>query len=252
MVLFNEKAMELDVKQCDLMMDIYSHDIHNMLNMYTESCYLEETASTEEEKKSSSEGKQTVLQAIVAKLKSLIQKVGDMIDAFKASITSKKNLTAEEYLNSETARINFAYDVASIIQEVDEEYLEARKVVQGISKITNVPVEKVAAFCDKMDEKLHNNKDKFLPTAKAVVSTIAIEKTRKTVRDRIMESKNITERSKKIVDDFNKTIGVTDDPETDKKVSVMTRFISTIGKMNKRWMRVSDTLDSEMSRAMKK
>ena len=50
MVLFNEKAMELDVKQCDLMMDIYSHDIHNMLNMYTESCYLEETASTEEEK----------------------------------------------------------------------------------------------------------------------------------------------------------------------------------------------------------
>ena len=253
MVLFNEKAMELDVKQCDLMMDIYSHDIHNMLDMYTENCYLEETASTEEERKSSSDGKQTILQTIIAKLKSLIQKISDMIDAFKASIASKKNnLTAEEYMNSETAKIQFAYDVMAIQKEVDEEYLEARKVVQGISKITKVPVDKVAAFCDKMESKLHDNRDKILPTAKAVISTAAIEKTRKSVRDNIMESKNITERSKKLVDDFNKTIGVENDPDAKEKLSVMTRFITVMGKMNKRWMRVSDTLDSEMKRAIKK
>ena len=109
----------------------------------------------------------------------------------------------------------------------------------------------MAAFCDKMDAKLHENKDKFLPAGKAVVSTIAIEKTRKAVRDKICQSKDITNRSKKIIDDFEKASGLNND-DTQKKLSLMTRFINTVGKMEKRWIRISDTLDGEYSRNMKK
>ena len=180
-----------------------------------------------------------------------------MIDAFRASVESKKkNLTAEEYMGSETARIQFAYDLAAIQREVDAEYLEARKIVSGISKITNVPVEKVANFCDRMEQKIHDNKSKILPAGKAIVTTVAIEKTRNAVRDSIYKSKDITARSKKLIDDFDKAIGVEpkkeDDPETDKKLSVMTRFMTVVGKLEKKWMRVSNTLDSELKRAMKK
>ena len=161
MVLFTESAMELDEKQFGLTMDIYSHDIHSMLDMYTENCYLEETASTDDEKSNSTSGKKSVMQTIIEKLKSMIAKVGEIIDAFKASIEGKKNLTAEEYMGSETAKIQFAYDCEAIQKEVDMEYLEARKIVSSISSITKLPIEKVAAFCDKMDAKLHENKDKF-------------------------------------------------------------------------------------------
>ena len=257
MVLFNEKAMELDEKQFNLQMDIYSHDIHSMLDMYTESCYMEETSPNKDEKATKSTEKTSILKTIVAKLKSLIGKIGEMIDAFRASVESKKkNLTAEEYMGSETARIQFAYDLAAIQREVDAEYLEARKIVSGISKITNVPVEKVANFCDRMEQKIHDNKSKILPAGKAIVTTVAIEKTRNAVRDSIYKSKDITARSKKLSDDFDKAIGVEpkkeDDPETDKKLSVMTRFMTVVGKLEKKWMRVSNTLDSELKRAMKK
>ena len=268
MVLFTESAMELDEKQFGLTMDIYSHDIHSMLDMYSENCYLEETASTDDEKSNSTSGKKSVMQTIIAKLKSMIAKVGEIIDAFKASIEGNKNLTAEEYMGSETAKIQFAYDCEAIQKEVDMEYLEARKIVSGISSITKLPIEKVAAFCDKMDAKLHENKDKFLPAGKAIVTTIAIEKTRKSVRDKICQSKDITNRSKKILDDFEKAsdpnydakqminkMKKIENPEyddTQKKLSLMTRFINTVGKMEKRWIRISNTLDGEYSRNMKK
>ena len=66
----------------------------------------------------------------------------------------------------------------------------------------------------------------------------------------------LANRQKKLIDDFDKAIGVEpkkeDDPETDKKLSVMTRFMTVVGKLEKKWMRVSNTLDSELKRAMKK
>ena len=40
--------------------------------------------------------------------------------------------------------------------------------------------------------------------------------------------------------------------DTQKKLSLMTRFINMVGKMEKRWIRISDTLEGEYSRNMKK
>lgn len=249
MVLFSESALELDERQFGMTMDIYAHSIYSMADMFTENCYLEETASTEDEKTTSKTGKKSIVQAIVDKLKEMIGKIGEIIDGFKASIDGKKNLTVDEYMNSETAKIQFAYDCEAIKKEVDMEYLEARKVVSSISNITNLPIEKVAAFCDKMDAKLHANKDKFLPAGKAAVTTAVIEKTRKSVRDNIYRSKDILNRSRKVLYDFDR---VTDpDYGTEKKLNALTRFINTVGKMEKRWVRISSTLDSEFSRYSK-
>ena len=252
MVLFTESAMELDEKQFGLTMDIYSHDIHSMLDMYTENCYLEETASTDDEKSNSTSGKKSVMQTIIAKLKSMIAKVGEIIDAFKASIEGNKNLTAEEYMGSETAKIQFAYDCEAIQKEVDIEYLEARKIVSGISSITKLPIEKVAAFCDKMDAKLHKNKDKFIPAGKAIMKTAAIDGIRKSVYQNISDSKHMTDELQKYLDEFDKVANggkAPADPDTiQKNANAVTRLSVTLGKMVNSWTHTFEKMGKTVNR----
>ena len=238
MALFTEGAMELDIKQTNLMFDIASHEILSMTDMFVESCYMED-GSTDEEKQKASSDKKTIWQTIVEKIRGMIDKVRDIIAGFKASIGGKNAISAEDYMNSETAQVELQYDIMAMQKEIDQEYLEARKIVSSISSVTNVPIEKVAAFCDKMDAKLHANKDKFIPAGKAIIKAAAIDQVRKNVYKTVANTDELMKQSNKYLDEFDRTVRgpqadkIPDD--TQKKANALTRFVSTMGKMGKRW-----------------
>ena len=152
-------------------------------------------------------------------------------------------------------------------KEIDQEYLEARKIVNSISSVTNVPIEKVAAFCDKMDAKLHANKDKFIPAGKAIIKAAAIDQVRKNVYKTVANTDELMKQSNKYLDEFDRTVRgpqadkIPDD--TQKKANALTRFVGTMGKMVKRWEgnftkatrtinRMSGTFNKEYAKEMHK
>ena len=256
MALFTEGAMELDIKQTNLMFDIASHEILSMTDMFVESCYMEDGSTDEEKQKASSD-----------KIRGMIDKVRDIIAGFKASIGGKNAISAEDYINSETAQVELQYDIMAMQKEIDQEYLEARKIVNSISSVTNVPIEKVAAFCDKMDAKLHANKDKFIPAGKAIIKAAAIDQVRKNVYKTVANTDELMKQSNKYLDEFDRTVRgpqadkIPDD--TQKKANALTRFVSTMGKMVKRWEgnftkatrtinRMSGTFNKEYAKEMRK
>ena len=64
MALFTEGAMELDIKQTNLMFDIASHEILSMTDMFVESCYMED-GSTDEEKQVACSDKTAIWRMVV-------------------------------------------------------------------------------------------------------------------------------------------------------------------------------------------
>lgn len=264
MILYSESAIEINDKQNALFLDIAAHDIYSMTDMYVESCYMEDAS----EKEDQSDEKKSILKTISNKLRGLIDKIRDIIDGFKASVESKKNLTAEEFLSSETATVQMEYDIVAMQKEVDQEYLEARKIVSKISGITKVPIDEVAAFCDKMDAKLHENKDKFVPVGKAIVKTTAIDKVRKGVYNNIADSKKLTDDINNYLDEFDKVAygkplrDISPD-DIQKNANAVTRLSVTLGKMIGSWKgvyrkidkaaaRISGVARKEYARALKK
>ena len=251
MALFTEGAMELDIKQTNLMFDIASHEILSMTDMFVESCYMED-GSTDEEKQKASSDKKTIWQTIVEKIRGMIDKVRDIIAGFKASIGGKNAISAEDYINSETAQVELQYDIMAMQKEIDQEYLEARKIVNSISSVTNVPIEKVAAFCDKMDAKLHKNKDKFIPAGKAIMKTAAIDGIRKSVYQNISDSKHMTDELQKYLDEFDKVTNggkAPADPDTiQKNANAVTRLSVTLGKMVNSWTHTFEKMGKTVNR----
>ena len=248
MILYSESAMDINAKQVELALNIAAHDIYSMTDMYVESCYMEDAS----EKKNESSEKKTVFNTIVEKIRGLIDRIREIIDGFKASVESKKNLTAEEYLSSETAEVEMMYDIAAMQKEVDQEYLEARKIVKKISGITNVPIDEVAAFCDKMDAKLHKNKDKFIPAGKAIMKTAAIDGIRKSVYKNISDSKHMTDELQKYLDEFDKVANggkAPADPDTiQKNANAVTRLSVTLGKMVNSWTHTFEKMGKTVNR----
>jgi CHASE3 domain sensor protein len=262
MALFEEATGgEILLRQNDLKMDLMSHQVYGLIDMY---CYTEDgdeaPASTE---------KKSLGKTIADKIRAILKAISDIIEIFKANF-SKNKLTVEEYLSSETGQMEIQLNIEAIHKEIDEEYLAARKIVSKISNVTNFPAEDVAAFCDKWEARIHNNRDKIIPAGKAVASTAAISAVRKQVYKNIDSSKGFVAQTNKILDEIEdeerkalkkpsiaqekaiKAAKMQQKGLAGTKYRLTARLSSTLEKMVKGWSYIGDTLDSEVKREMKK
>jgi hypothetical protein len=284
MTLFDDvTGGEILLRQSNLKVDLMSHQAYNLINMY---CYTEDG---DEGSSSTDSAKKSLGSTIIAKIRQILQNIKDMIKLFKANI-SKNKLTESQYMNSDTARLEIQLNVQEMQKEIDEEYLAARKIVSKIAAATSFPAKDVAAFCDNIQEKIHNNRDKVIPVGKAIVSTAIINSARNKAYQKINDSEKIVEDANKLLDKYaaeeQSTLrGIKSDEVAYKKQMKaekqakkeakkaerlkakaeqtkgksanaeayrgMTKLSSTLHSMVKGWTTMAHTLDAEVNRALK-
>jgi hypothetical protein len=267
MVLFEEGATGESIlsAQSNLCADLMAHQAYNLINMY---CYTEDGEEDGESTSTSVESK-SLGKRITDKIRAILKSISDMITIFKRNF-SKNKLTASEYMNSETAKLELQINVQAMEKEVDEEYLAARKIVSKISDITHFPAKDVAAFCDNMEERFHKNRDKLVPIGKAVVSTAVIESARKKAYKAIDGSSMFVKKTDALLDEYEEVERKLTGRQSLKGERAykaarlnqkglrgdvyrgLTRLSTTMHKMVKGFTTMSSTLESEVGRAMKK
>lgn len=163
MILINDHYMpsnELEIPFLEnaLELDLMCFDLHKELAYY-ECAFLEDGES--EEKKGSK---------ISEKIHKLVEKIRAIIDGIKNAFNSwsKDKLTADVYMNSETAKIALDYDIEQMKKSIDNEFLATRKVVQKLSKWTGGDPEAIARECDAINQHLIDNQRKYIEGAKAI------------------------------------------------------------------------------------
>ena len=65
------------------------------------------------------------------------------------AFSNKKHITGDDFINSKTGQLTFNADVKKIQEQIDDEVLKGRKLIQAISSATGVDDKTVANFCDK-------------------------------------------------------------------------------------------------------
>lgn len=158
-----------EIEYCEnkLEFDILNHKASFAVSIYEQQMYLEDGASDD----GVFEKMKKAILAILDKVDSLIR---GFFDSFK--IFSDNRLTADKYMNSETAEVRLDADLFEMEKRVDKAYLEARPVIKKISTATGAELEKVAKKCDDITDFVNNNGSKIVDTGVNVVSTVAVDK----------------------------------------------------------------------------
>jgi hypothetical protein len=158
-------------------------------------------------------------------------------------------------------------------KEIDDEYLAARKIVSKIASVTKFPAEDVAAFCDNIEAKIRNNKNKIIPAGKVLVSTALVTKARKRAYDKIDAAEGLVKQTNKFIDEYEdiarKSLGkeslaeerankaakkkrMEEKPVVGNVYRGLTRLSTTMHKMIKGWTYYAKNLESEAKRASNK
>lgn len=128
-----ESDIEIDRAISDYMTE---SSMISIIDVYTES---EEARGKAEENK---------FKAFIDKLIGVIKKLAHNISEGFKDIFVRDNMTADEYFANPDVQIAISKDFKKMADEIEDEIIKGRKIVQAISKGTGVDDHIVAAYCD--------------------------------------------------------------------------------------------------------
>ena len=144
-----------------------------------------------EEEKSDNIFKKAV-EAIIAAISNFIDGV---ISAIQNLFDGRENLTPEEYKASNAMKIRLNKDIMKLTDEIDNEILKGRKIIQKISSATGISDKVIAGFCDDSAELL----EAIGPVAVTAGVAFGFEKViRKKLKEKQKEIKSLEAEAKKI------------------------------------------------------
>lgn len=79
----------------------------------------------------------------------IVNFINNFIEMIENAFSNKKHITGDDFINSKTGQLTFNADVKKIQEQIDDEVLKGRKLIQAISSATGVDDKTVANFCDK-------------------------------------------------------------------------------------------------------
>ena len=80
----------------------------------------------------------------------IVNFINSFIEMIENAFSNKKHITGDDFINSKTGQLTFNADVKKIQEQIDDEVLKGRKLIQAISSATGVDDKTVANFCDKV------------------------------------------------------------------------------------------------------
>ena len=78
----------------------------------------------------------------------IVNFINSFIEMIENAFSNKKHITGDDFINSKTGQLTFNADVKKIQEQIDDEVLKGRKIVQAISSKTGIDDKTVAEFCD--------------------------------------------------------------------------------------------------------
>jgi len=190
-----------------------------LMSVYNDSYFMEADVAQAQEKKGFIGFIQRICNAIRRFISDLLEMIGNV---------GKDNATADDYMNSETGKVQFSGDVKKIQETVDDECRKGNKLIQMIANTTGVSDEDVDKF-------IKEGTSKLAKLAGAVTVTKVVGWGFKKFLW------NGFKKNKKETDDAEKTATSVDDPEKQKMIShVLTHMNNMItkysGKSAKEWL----------------
>lgn len=141
-----EREMNILCLETELEVDKGIHDFYNESSLSALEIFIESDEESKGAEKSSSNRFIGLIEKIIKAVKRVFSSfISNIKDAFKLN----DNITAEDYFKDPNVKIQFTEDVQRINEEIDEEILKGRKIVQKISKGTHMDPRVVADYCDK-------------------------------------------------------------------------------------------------------
>lgn len=166
----SRRKASLYVEKC--MMEI-ENDINSLEILERTSTYksvFEDAAQQNAVNAQTEEKKKSLAGRIIDKIIGILSKIVDAIKEFFYNIKASfgHSLTVEDYMSSNTVKLEFEEDMRQIATFVDQQYAEARPIVSRIAKLTNTDVLKVEKWCDAVSN-FAVKKGKFVLKAAATV-----------------------------------------------------------------------------------
>ena len=181
------KAFEIDITRInrDVMFEFGMAEVEDSIPEYMLVYY--------EAGEGQKSGKQNIVLRVIEAIKRFLRDLGTSIsDAFKKD---EDTVTIEQFLQTQQGQAKLSYDVEAIQAGIDDEILKGRKIIQAISKGTNVPDKVVADYVDRATNFVKSN----AKAGGAIVSFIALSKIRQKV------SENVFKGWEQKVDDIQNT-----------------------------------------------
>ena len=241
---------EIYFKESTIEFDLMHHKNQSLIDLYSQELFLEaaEGAPAKESK--------GVFQKIIDGIQAALKRIGDIIDGFMNAIRENKgnHLTPEEYMNSTAGKEALALDIALMRKDVDEEYLQMRKIVQKLSSATGLPAEDIAKFSDSVNEKVYNNRYKIKAGAKTAVRMTEVFALQKVLVEHMDEATQYKKKAEKTLADIEareKALrGVAKDL-TGKDLSLLDRFVNSLGHTIGKWAHMYTTIAGPMKKTKK-
>lgn len=171
---------------------------------------------------------------IIASIKNFI---GGFIRMIENMFSGKENMTAEDYFESPTGKIQFQCDVREIEKAIDQEVLKGRKLIQAISSVTGVSDEEVAKFVDGTTKALKKFTPIVIPAVAAWGIKSAVAKSMK------KNEKDVEELGKAAVNNPN--------PDEKKKHQI-TKVINAIDSLIGEGVKLNAEFMKQLKKAEKK
>ena len=242
-------SSEAEIAYCEtaIQLGVLNHQALLAIDTYEQCLYLED---------GNSEAVEGVFQKMKKAVLDILDKIDSIIRGFLDGIKggSDNRLTADKYFTSETGKINLNKDILEMQKTVDEEFLEMRKVVKMISNTTGFDPEKVGKACDKINEKLHENRHKLKAGATAAVESAIVYKKVKSNTSKIKELDVWRKETYDSIERMSR-YGHKNSKEEPKKVTPMMKAFNkvavTIGNLVDECVYISNDVTKAMSKVKK-
>lgn len=176
---------------------ILEHDALNAIGIYEQLIYMEDGEETP-----ASKGVFEHIKAAILKILDSIQTAIDGAIDFIHS-KSKKRLTAEEYMQSNTGQYQLSCDVENMMKAVDNEYLQSRKFVMKVSKLTKQDAEKIAGITDRVNSYLHDNRFKLAALSASAVEYSVVQRLQKSILGKMKDVQKCKDETQDLVNKMN-------------------------------------------------
>lgn len=235
---------EIAFCESELMCDLIYHQNKQIIDSYTLLC-LES-------------GDENVKEGVIAKIsnaiKAMIEKIRTTIEGFLDGVraNSKNRLTADDYMNSETAKLALDADIVAMKDAIDAEFLEARTIVKMISNVTKMDPQDVAKRCDALNQKIIDNRQKYLHGAKGLVQLGIARKIEKDCIKNCSDIQEMVKVTESSVNALKNTASTAKGRKAADAYNVLNKFTATLYKLSDQSVDMSNMISKAQAKGSEK
>lgn len=247
----------LEYQHSDLSLSLFENKILNLSDVREQLTYMEfmeaEESQDIDNTASSKEKSKGVASSIKEKVLGMLRRIRALIEKAVGNLRNlaggeKEELTAEEYINSDTGQIQLEMDAQGMMQEVDREYAKQRKLVGKLSDLSGVDVLLVEQGIDKLNDIIRKHSKPVMDSAHGII-TVA---TRKRLANRILNNMDgVKQMDAKIESLVNKNYPPKDPSQMKRMERAMTKLTTLTNKLFDSYVTVSRTINKGMKKQAK-